>query len=398
MKWASLFIANFLGVFNDNFLKHLAVFTGVTWIAKEHHSLVISLASAMLVIPYLLFSPYAGRLSRRYSKVLVTRWAKFAEIPIMTIAGIGFLLQSLPIVIISIFLMGLQSALYSPSKYGLIRDIGGLDGISFGTGILEMLTFLGVLFATVLASTISDNFNIRTVGFIFFIVSLGGYISSLFLKANEPPVDLAKDSINPLRFLIDSFRYAQTIKGLNPVVFAASFFWLIVALIQLNLIVYGPKILHLTNTQTGYIMAIAGLGVAIGCYLSGVLSNHKVEMRFVVIGGIGLLSSVLLISLFSPRVYIFTFLVFIAALFSGLYKIPLGAWMQEHVPGRMLGEIIAYANLMDFIFILISSALFGILDVNVGPTGVFIAISILTFTMLLFVLLKLPGIKLPWKR
>jgi len=64
----------------------------------------------------------------------------------------------------------------------------------------------------------------------------------------------------------------------------------------------------------------------------------------------------------------------------------------------MLGEIIAYANLMDFIFILISSALFGILDVNVGPTGVFIAISILTFTMLLFVLLKLPGIKLPWKR
>lgn len=51
-------------------------------------------------------------------------WAKFAEMLIMVVAAAGFLTHSTGLVLSSILLMGLQSALFSPSKYGLIRDIG----------------------------------------------------------------------------------------------------------------------------------------------------------------------------------------------------------------------------------------------------------------------------------
>ena len=43
----------------------------------------------------------------------------------MAVAIAGFMLKSPWLVIGSVLLMGLQSSLYSPAKYALIRDIGG---------------------------------------------------------------------------------------------------------------------------------------------------------------------------------------------------------------------------------------------------------------------------------
>jgi acyl-[acyl-carrier-protein]-phospholipid O-acyltransferase/long-chain-fatty-acid--[acyl-carrier-protein] ligase len=68
----------------------------------------------------------------------------------MLFAVSGFYFANLYMVISAMFLMGLQSTIYSPAKYGLIRDIGGEEGISFGTGTVEMLTFLGVLLGSFL--------------------------------------------------------------------------------------------------------------------------------------------------------------------------------------------------------------------------------------------------------
>ncbi|MFR7811266.1 MAG: MFS transporter [Butyricimonas faecihominis] len=127
-NWFSLFFTNYLGVLNDNFLKTLACFICIAWVGKENESMVVTLASAALVIPYLLFSPLAGRLAKIYKKRKIVVWAKFAEMLIMVVAAAGFLTHSTGLVLSSILLMGLQSALFSPSKYGLIRDIGGEEG------------------------------------------------------------------------------------------------------------------------------------------------------------------------------------------------------------------------------------------------------------------------------
>ena len=49
--------------------------------------MVVTLASAALVIPYLLFSPLAGRLAKIYKKRKIVVWAKFAEMLIMVVAA-----------------------------------------------------------------------------------------------------------------------------------------------------------------------------------------------------------------------------------------------------------------------------------------------------------------------
>ena len=122
-KWISLFATNFLGVFNDNFLKNSIIFISVAWFLPSwlSQSQLISLVASALVIPYLLFSPVGGRLAVRYSKLKVFRILKLIEIPIMLLACIAFYHQWVMLAVLSVFALGTQSCLYSPSKYSLIR-------------------------------------------------------------------------------------------------------------------------------------------------------------------------------------------------------------------------------------------------------------------------------------
>ena len=132
-RWNGLFLANLWGVFNDNLLKNAIIFIAVGWSLPEWmtQSQLITIASASLVFPYLVFSPLAGKLTVRYSGLPVFRFFKLVEFPIMMLAGLAFIMQSVGLAITSMFLMGIQSALFSPAKYSLIRQIGGKSGSAF---------------------------------------------------------------------------------------------------------------------------------------------------------------------------------------------------------------------------------------------------------------------------
>jgi len=387
-KWLPLFSTNFLGVLNDNFLKNLVCFIGVLWMAKENESLVVMIASAMLVIPYLFFSPLAGRLAKTHNKKTVVVWAKFAEMPIMIMAVIGFYTESIYVVMAAIFFMGLQSALYSPSKYGLIRDVDGTKGISFGTGSMEMLTFAGVLLGTFLATVISDHYNLLYLSVILIVLAVLGWISSVKIRVNESKtIENCTDTVNPIKFFKESFLWAKKLKDLNYVVLGLSFFWLIGSLLQMNLIVHCPKTLGMTNTQTGFVMSAAAIGIGLGCYLAGVISKSKVNLGLVPIGGIGMSIFLTIIYFAQPTGIVFAIMIFFTALFSGFYKVPLNAWIQEKVEGRKLGDMLAYTNLSVFSSILISAGIFGFLETTFNTNAIFLAI--LAFTIVISILLPL---------
>ena len=107
-----LFATNFFGVANDNFLKTLASFTVIGWLADERaQSVFMGLTAGALVLPYILFSPLADRLTAVFPKKKILRLAKWAELPIMAVAIIGFVLESPALVVASVLLMGLQSSL-----------------------------------------------------------------------------------------------------------------------------------------------------------------------------------------------------------------------------------------------------------------------------------------------
>jgi len=320
----------------------------------------------------------------------VMLWGKIAEIPIMLIAALGFVSHSIYMVMAGVLLLGIQSSLFSPSKYGLIRDVGGEDGISFGTGTMEMLTFFGVLLGTFIASVISDHFNLTLIVFLLIGVAIVGLITTYSIKANESEPDItSRQSINPITFVFHSFRQAGTIKGLNFVILGLSFFWLVGALLQMDLKVYCSDVLKLTDIETGIVMVVAAVGIGVGCFVTGLISRNKVKIVLVPIGAAGMIVFFSAIYIINPGAQLFGIMIFFSAFFSGMFKVPLNAWIQTNVKGRVLGDMLAYENICEFGFILFSSLIFYLCD----PRTVFLVLLVLTLFIGIVLVSTIPGLK-----
>jgi MFS family permease len=362
-KWTALFLSNFFGVFNDNFLKHAIIFVGIGWSMPQwlNTSQLISMVSAALVLPYLIFSPLGGRLAVQYSKLKVFRFFKLVEFPIVLIGSIAFYYQWVMLGVFAVLLMGIQSCLYSPSKYSLIRDIGGEEGVSYGSGVFETMAFLGILLGTVSASILADHYNVFVLSGLLFTLALLGYIFTTCIKAGEPvAIKELKSNLNPISFIINSYIEARRYKHVNMAIFGASAFWLIGGMLQMNLVIHSKNVYQLSNMNTGLIMATAAIGIALGSFSAGYISGKTVKKGLILIGLSSMACCLSLLAFVKLPVWLYVSTVFGLTFSGGFFQVPSLAMLQQSDIGRKLGDMIAYLNLLTFIFVLIGTALFSV--------------------------------------
>src|SRR5262249_9677097 len=107
----------FLGAFNDNVLKIIVSFMAITAMGPTKGA---SIVGAIFILPFLLFSGYAGELADRLSKRSVLVTVKAFEVLIMAVATTGLLTGSLNTALVALFLMGVHSTFFSPAKYGIV--------------------------------------------------------------------------------------------------------------------------------------------------------------------------------------------------------------------------------------------------------------------------------------
>ena len=368
MRWFKLFLLNFVGVLNDNFMKHCIIFVAVGWIMPEWmtQSQLIAAVSAALVLPYLLLSPYSGEIAERYSKQQVVRLMKLLELPIVALAGVGFWIESVWVVLSAVLLMGMQSCLYSPAKYGLIRDVDGERGVAFGSGMFEMMAFLGILIGTVLAAYLSDHYAWWIVAAVMFTLAIIGYYLSRILGIVEMQYTeekVEKQSRNPLKFLIQSYKFASQYRGLNKAIYGASLLWLLGGMLQMNVVLHCTKTLGMTNTASSLILAMAAVGIAIGCSVTGKLIEKRNKKSFIIIGLLGIILALSVLLSFNPQGWCLGVLIFLIAFCGGMFQVPCLAIVQSADVGEKLGSMLAYLNLLTFIFVLFGTALFSITTV-----------------------------------
>lgn len=380
-KWLPLLSTNFLGVFNDNVLKHAIIFIAIGWNLPSwlNISQIISAASAALVIPYILLSPLGGKLAVHYAKTKVFSFFKLIEIPIVMLAAYAFYIQNISLALLSILLMGIQSCLYSPAKYSLIRDIGGQDGAARGTGMFEAMAFLGVLVGTVVASLISDNYNFIVLTALLLALAIGGYFSSKTIHVVEQNEDKSQNiQLHPFRFIMASYRFAKNHQWLNTAVLGSASFWLIGSVLQMNLIIHSKNIYNFSNTQTGALMAMAAIAIALGSFIAGGLLQKIGYLKQISIALLAIIISFALLAFLHLPTQVYIALVFVAAFAGGLFQIPCVSIVQKAEIGRRLGDMMAYLNLITFIFLLVGTAMFSAITAmsNENSSYVFIALAI----------------------
>ncbi len=383
-KWWPLHTTNYLGVLNDNFLKTIACYVCVAWVGIRYEELLVTAAAAALVVPYVFLSPLAGRWAVIYSKKRVVHIAKALEMSIMILATLGFILENVWIILGCILLMGTQSCLFSPSKYGLIRDIGGQEGVPYGTGLMETVSFLGMLSGTLLASFLSGTSMWVFCALLFSIAAIG-FACSLALRVQEIPPEEEKDSLRPFKFLADCFKEARKYAGLNRVVLALSVFWFMAAVIQMTLLVYCRRNIGMTDLQTGWVLTGAAIGTGLGCALSGKWSRTRSRTHLTTLSGTGIWLLLLAAFALPLKGAAFGTLIFLTGFCSGLFKVPFDSAIIEKVPGRALGRMLAYANQVSFLFILAASGAFGLITKYLDTKYIFLFLGVVMCATTAFV-------------
>lgn len=392
-NWGPLFTSNFLSVFNDNLLKYCIIFSSIHWILPSNitQSQVISIISGALILPYLFFSPLAGYLASQYSKLSIFKYCKLLEIFILVIACFAIYNNYFIASGISVLIMGIISCMYSPAKYGLIRDIGGENKVSYGSGIFEMMSFMGILLGTLAAAYLSDLSNTLIIGCSLLVVATLGYMSTNRISVVENSDNCKIDkTFNPITFCIESYRIGKLHTHLNRAIFGAASFWLIGSLLQMNIVIHSQHIYHLSNSSTGLVISIAAIGIALGTFTAGKISTNKVRLGLVLYGLIGMIVTLgIILSFKSLNLIHFELCIFIFSFFGGIFQIPCLATIQKAALGHDLGKIIGFLNIITFLFILIGSGIFSLLTGLSNENSYVVFLGIVIFTLILFLYFSL---------
>ena len=400
-----LFWVQFFGALNDNFFKNalvfLITFQGITLFGMESQSLV-SLASGIFILPYFIFSPISGQIADKYEKSQIVRYTKMLEIIIMIVAGIGFFIEEYSLLMVVLFLMGTQSALFGPVKYSMIPELVEEEELIQGNAYVELGTFLAILIGTIAGGLVValPNATPWIGGGVLGLAAIG-YLISLYLQ----PVAIANPDIkleaNPLPTMKHLWGIIREQEAIFNSVFAISWFWFIGAGILSVLPIYCKDYLFVGEEVVTAFLAMFTLGIAIGSIICEKLCYGRVEIGLVPIGSLGLSLFLADLSLVSPvwvvpdmeLLSLAQFLeqpnsirllvdFFLMSIFGGVFIVPLYTLLQERSRAEVRSQVIAANNIVNAIFMVASSlALIGFYASDLSLSQIFLTLSLMNMVV-----------------
>ena len=391
----SLIVTQFQGAFSDNALKQLVIFLilGMNLGEKKATALVPAVG-ALFALPFIFFSMTGGFFADRYSKRTVTIGVKCFEIGIMSLALLGLSINNLPLQLSCVFLMGVHSAIFGPSKYGLLPELVPGKKLSWGNGILELGTFLAIILGTMAGGILSDRFpgrqHISGIALIAFAV-IG--LATSFGISKVPAANPGKKfNPNPMGDLATQLRIARKDRPLWLAVVGNVYFSFFAWLVMQNIVLYGKNVLHLTDTQNSNLNSALAIGIGLGSVAAGYLSGENIEYGLIPLGAIGM--TVVSLALGIPGIGFYPLGVGLALLgfFSGFFIVPIAALLQRRPDPANKGGILAAANLTSFIGVFAGSAIYFIFTsvIKLTPVGVFLVGGIMTLGGTVYCLRLLP--------
>jgi len=366
-RFVSFFLVQGLGAANDNAFKIALSLFLLSHLPDEASQVrFASLAQFLFPLPFLLFSPLAGFLADRYGKGRMIFFTKFPEVLAMSLAIAAFGAGSSALLMTALFLMALQSAFFSPVKYGLLPESLESRDLSMGNGILQMTTNLSILLGTAAGVFIYERFDHRPeqIGVTLLCAALVGTVAALYVPRTPAGSPHARFEANPWRSFRTNWAEARSDPPLFQSLLGIAYFWLLGSLFLTIIPIFSRNVLGTSVRNSGFMLMILSLGIAGGSLLAGHLSRGRVELGLVPLGSLGLTLFTIDLAVFGEtgvrwagfplRAGIDLLLLGLAA---GLFIVPLNAMLQQRSPEGGKGRMIAFSNLLTFSAVLLASAI-----------------------------------------
>ncbi|WP_146391963.1 MFS transporter [Allorhodopirellula solitaria] len=357
---------------------------------------VQGIATIVFGLPFVLFGGLAGYLADRLSKRTIIVSSKVAEIAIMGLGVVAFL--ATPVIgftglWIVLFLMGLQSTFFGPGKYGILPEMLPREQLGRANGLVLMTTFIAIIIGTALAGPLKDSIVSPTLPpmqgaaglWIGSLVCVGiaiiGTLTSLTivrLPAADPQLKLKTENLW-IPQTIRSLLWRD--KSLLLALLASCVFWLIAGLTIQSVNSLSKVQLGLSDTWTSILVALISVGIAVGGVVAGALTR-KISDNFVI--QIGMWGTVLFCALLSITLpgdadqpgqgHLLGFagcmpVLILLGASAAFFAIPIQVFLQDRPPQTLKGRMIAVMNQANFFAIVMSGAVYMVLDHLITAAG-----------------------------
>lgn len=413
-RFRGLFWTQLLGAFTDNFFKNalliLIVYRGLGGGGYEEKTISL-VASILFILPFFLFSATGGQLADKYDKATVIQRIKLIELGIAMLAALGLFLQSVPFLMLSLALMGLQAAFFGPVKYGIIPQLLEPDELTEGNALVETGTKLAILGGTLAGGLLADT-EVAIVGCsaILIVVSVAGYLFAQGIHpvaAADPGLKIEWNPITPTWKVL---QMARKNRSVFLSILGISWFWSIGGGLLTLLPAYGKQVLGVEPTVVTLFMAVFSIGVAIGAVLCGKLSFQRLELGLVPFGSLGISFFLFAIATVGAPMAVMEgqlisfnqlvhhpkglmILVSMAgiAICSGFFIVPLYTLVQQRSDEQYRSRVIAANNVLNACFMVLSLIFLGVLaQLNVTVLGMFFALSFVNLLVGLYIYTLIP--------
>ena len=366
-----------MGTFNDNFFKQAALLLA----ASAGLESIQGIASAMFALPFVACSAWAGWLADRMPKNKMVIWSKFMEFAAMLYGVCALADMNWAGMVAVVFLMGLQSAIFSPALNGAIPENFPPQEVPRVNALLKLATTVTILLGIAAGGVVLDlpefsvfaaftpqgdhGFGRLAVGAVAVFISVVGLASAFGI--GKSVVYAGATAPFPLLGPVHSVLHALECRRRDPHLFLTlageAFFYCLSSFALLCINNLGIIQLGFSLTVTSLLSVAMMIGICVGSVLAGRYEATSWR-RIMVPAGVGLGLGLMLSGLapLLPEALQFAWL-FLLLTFSGicggLYLIPLVSFIQVKPAATEKGKTLGISNFSCFSGILLSGLIFA---------------------------------------
>lgn len=316
--------------------------------------------NVMILLPFIFLFSTSGFINDKYPKTTVVRCAAFAGLVLSFLVLISYSQGWFYAAFLMTFLLAVQSAIYSPAKYGLIKKIVGVERLSLANGVVQALTIIAILLSSLIFSVIFEKNYINDVtspSEILSSMSLIGFLLvvlssiELFFAFKIPFIEEEKSSekfhtksLLKLQYLTQNIKLVVKNRDIWLSIIGLSIFWGISQMVIAAFPAHYKLLSGSDNTVViQSIIAVSAIGVIFGSVIAGTYSRKHIELGIIPIGALGMFIALLGIA-FNSNAFILGFCSLLFGFFGGLLIVPLNSIIQYFSKDTEMGKILAGNN------------------------------------------------------
>ncbi|MBM4253098.1 MAG: MFS transporter [Deltaproteobacteria bacterium] len=392
-RFAGFFVTQFLGAMNDNIFKNvLMIMIAYRFSSEATSGLLINLAAGLFILPFFLLSPMAGQLADKFEKAMLIRIVKASEIAFMLLGTVGFMVDSLPLLLVTLLLMGIHSTFFGPIKYSILPQHLAEDELVSGNALVSMGTFIAILLGTIIGGTLAENRTALVTGGTVVAVAVAGFFASRTIPPAPAAAPTLRIDWNPFTQMAAMTRLLRSQPGVTSAVMGISWFWYVGSTVLAQLPNFTRHALYGNEQVVILLLTNFAIAISIGAAICAKVSRGKIETGLVLVGAVGM--SVFTADLFfmhkaaalapsdalgsawglatGPSAMAFMRAVtdlFLTGISSAFFIVPLYALMQHRSDPSLRSRIVAINNVYNSVF-MVGSALLAMTVFKAGLTTV----------------------------